>query len=209
MKLWRSKIDRIGASERSQRREVKSWRYRVKGTLGSAMMIMERLEHDFGRILSGPDIQRHVVGRMVSANRVSIAPADDNALKTRLRAELLLQAQTGLPITYARLAESTVVSVAPDVIRDALEQLMDDDADEGLPLLAAVAVKALQPGLPAAWFFRKAKDIGLFVGDPADLEAYAFHAREFYRAISLHAGLSHWGQASARTLPPAPPPAGR
>ncbi len=179
------------------------------------MIIMDRLEHDFGRILSGPDIRRHVVGRMVSANRldaddgIPIAPADDNALKTRLREELLLQARTRLPITYARLAESMVVSGATGVIRDTLEQLMDDDADEGLPLLAAVAVKALEPGLPAPWFFRKAEDMGLFAGDPANLEAYAFHAREFYRAIGLHAGLSHNDQASGRTLPPAAPPADR
>lgn len=176
------------------------------------MTIMDRLEHDFGRILSGPDIRRHVVGRMVSANRpdaddgIPIAPVDDNALKTRLREELLLQARTRLPITYARLAESMVGSEATGVIRGALEQLMDDDADEGLPLLAAVAVNALDPGLPAPWFFRKAEDMGLFAGDPADLEAYAFHAREFCRAIHLHAGN---GQGSGTTLPPVLPPADR
>ena len=88
------------------------------------MIIMDRLEHDFGRILSGRDIQRHVVGRMVSASRldvdgrIPIAPADDNALKRRLREELLLQAQTRLPITYARLAESMVGSEGTGVIRD-------------------------------------------------------------------------------------------
>ncbi|WP_137935140.1 hypothetical protein [Mesorhizobium comanense] len=172
---------------------------------------MDRLEHDFGRILSGRDIQRHVVGRMVSASRhdvdgrIPIAPAD-NVLKRRLRGELLLQAQTRLPITYARLAESMVGSDGTVVIRHALEQLMDDDADEGLPLLAAVAVKALEPGLPAPWFFRKAEDMGLFAGDPTNLEAYAFHAREFYRAIHLHTGN---GQGSGTTLPPVPPPADR
>ncbi|MBZ9983546.1 MULTISPECIES: hypothetical protein [unclassified Mesorhizobium] len=173
---------------------------------------MDRLEHDFGSILSGPDIRRHVVGRMVSANRpdaddgIPIVPVDDNALKTRLREELLLQARTRLPITYARLAKSMVGSQATGVIQGALEQLMDDDADEGLPLLAAVAVNALDPGLPAPWFFHKAEDMGLFAGDPADLEAYAFHAREFCRAIHLHAGN---GQGSGTTLPPVLPPAGR
>jgi hypothetical protein len=212
VKLVRSEIDRLGASQQVGNARGSSWRYRAKGALGSAMMIMDRLERDFGRILSGRDVQRHVVGRMVSASRLDvdgrgpITPSDDNTLKTRLRQELLLQAQTRLPITYIRLAETMIGSHATGVIRDALEQLMDDDADEGLPLLAAIAVKALQPGLPAPWFFRKAEDIGLFAGDPVDLEAYAFHAREFYRAISLHAGLS--GQASARTLP-APPPADR
>ncbi|QPC92999.1 hypothetical protein [Mesorhizobium sp. INR15] len=173
---------------------------------------MDRLEHDFGRILSGRDLQRHVVGRMVSADRLDvdgrgpITPSDDNTLKIRLREELLLQAQTRLPITYARLAESMVGSHATGVIRDALEELMDDDADKGLPLVAAIAVKALEPGLPAPWFFWKAEDMGLFAGDPANLEAYAFHARQFYRAIHLHAGN---GQASGTTLPPFLSPAGR
>lgn len=148
---------------------------------------------------------------MVSASldvdgRIPIALVDGSALKRRLREELLLQAQTRLPITYARLAESIVGSDATGVIRDVLEQLMDDDADEGLPLLAAVAVKALEPGLPAHWFFRKAEDMGLFAGDPTNLEAYAFHAREFYRAIHLHAGN---GQVSGTTLPPVLPPADR
>ncbi|WP_352642818.1 SDR family oxidoreductase [Mesorhizobium sp. M0220] len=97
---------------------------------------MDRLEHDFGRILSGR-VQRHVVGRMVSASRFDvddrgpITPSDDNALKTRLREELLLP-QTRLPITYATLAESMVGSDATRVIRDALEQPMDDDAQDKL-----------------------------------------------------------------------------
>lgn len=176
------------------------------------MMIMDRLEHDFGRILSGPDIRCHVAvpaNRLDVEDRVSIAPADDNALKTRLREGLVLQARAQLPITYASLAESVVGSNATGMIRDALEQLMDDNADEGLPLLAAVAVKALEPGLPAPWFFQKAEEMGLFAGDPADVEAYAFHAREFYRAISLYAGLSHDRQASGRTLPPVLSPAKR
>ncbi|TPJ38238.1 hypothetical protein [Mesorhizobium sp. B2-6-5] len=175
-------------------------------------MMMDTLDHDIGVIFSGPNHQRNAVGRMVAANhldmhdRAPIAPANDSALKIWLREELLLQAQTRLPITYARLAKSLVASDAAGVIRDALEQLMDDDAEEGLPLLAAVAVKTLEPGLPAPWFFRKAEDMGLFVGDPADLDAYAFHAREFYRAIQLHAGN---GQASGTTLPPFLSPAGR
>jgi hypothetical protein len=165
----------------------------------------DAFEHDIGRTHFGSDVQLHVVGPLVPANRLDagacnpIAPADANALKTRLREELLMQAQARLPITYARLAESMVDSDATGVIRDALEQLMDDDAGEGRPLLAAVAVKALEPGLPAPWFFRKAEDMGLFDGDPADLEAHAFHAREFYRAIHLH---SVNGQGSGTALPP-------
>lgn len=114
---------------------------------------------------------------------------DGKVLKKRLREELVLQAQVRLPITYARLAECLAVSNQDGMaaIRYALERLMDDDADEGRPFLAAIAVRAFEPGLPAPWFFRKAENIGLFAGDPANVEAYAFHARQFHRAVRFHA----------------------
>jgi hypothetical protein len=116
------------------------------------------------------------------------AVVDGEMLKARLLEELLRQAHVRLPVTFARLAERIANSVpsSAEAIRYALERLMDDDAGEGRPLLAAVVVGALKPGLPSPWFFRKARSIGLFVGDPADVEAYAFHAREFHRAIRFH-----------------------
>ncbi|MBZ9708531.1 hypothetical protein LB543_17565 [Mesorhizobium sp. ESP7-2] len=173
-------------------------------------MMMNTLEHDPKTTFSGLEGQRHVVGRMLPANDLEdgspVAPSDEPALKARLREELLLQAQARLPITYASLAETMVGSNAIGVLRDALEHLMDEDAGEGLPLLAAVAVTALEPGLPAPWFFSKAEAMGLFTGDPADLEAYAFHAREFHRATDLHAGN---GQGFATTSPPVTRPADR
>lgn len=81
-------------------------------------------------------------------------------------------------------------------IRDALERLMDDDADDGRPFLAAIAVRTMGPGLPELWFFPKAESIGRFAGDAADVEAYALHARELHRAIAFHARPSFDGQGS-------------
>jgi hypothetical protein len=109
-------------------------------------------------------------------------------LKAQLRKELLLQAELRLPITYAELAKHVALSPRHVMveIRDALEQLIDDDMDKGRPILAAVAVGGLEPGLPAPWFFWKVESFGLFAGDPADVEAYAFHARELHRVFSFY-----------------------
>ena len=173
-------------------------------------MMMDTLERDTGEILSRSNPQRRghdwnafANSGLVDNGRLPSAPMDREVLKKRLHDELLLQAQARLPITYARLAERIATSDAMDAVRNALERLMDDDADEDRPLLAAFAVKALEPGLPAPWFFRKAESIGLFTGDPVGVEAYAFHAREFYRAIRFHARPSHSGQGSGRALRPA------
>ena len=128
---------------------------------------------------------------------------DGEALKIRLRKELLIQVQARLPVTYASLAERISVS-SPDVmgaIRNALENLMDDDADGGRPFLAALVVRALEAGLPAPWFFRKAESLGLFVGDPTNVEAYAFHATEFHSAIRFYASPPRERRGLGEALP--------
>lgn len=114
--------------------------------------------------------------------------AASRSLKIRLREELLLQAELRLPITYVELAKQIVASSQTSLveIRDALEQLIDDDVAKGRPILAAIAVRGIEPGLPAPWFFWRLESLGLFIGDPADVEAYAFHARELHRAFSFY-----------------------
>lgn len=47
-----------------------------------------------------------VSARLDVDGRIPIALVDDSALKRRLREKLLLQAQTRLPITYARVARA-------------------------------------------------------------------------------------------------------
>jgi len=126
-----------------------------------------------------------LAGAAGSGLSVSIASSSP---KARLREELLLQAELRLPITYVELAKHIDVSsqAAMVVIRDALEQLIDDDVNKGRPILAAVAVGGLELRLPAPWFFWKVERHGLFAGDPADVETYAFHARELHRAFSFY-----------------------
>lgn len=121
----------------------------------------------------------------VAGNGFGVSAAG-RSLKIRLREELLLQAELRLPITYVELAKHIAVSSqgAMVAIRDALEQLIDDDVNKGRPILAAVAVGGVEPGLPAPWFFRKVESLELFA-DPADVEAYAFHARELHRAFGF------------------------
>ena len=119
-------------------------------------MMMDTLARDTGEILSGPNLPRRVIDLIAFTNdglvdngRGPSAVMDGKVLKTRLSEELFLQAQTRLPTTYERLAKRIVVSGAIGAIRNALERLMDDDADEGRPLLADVAVGTLDPGIPA------------------------------------------------------------
>ena len=108
----------------------------------------------------------------------------DGSLASRLRRELTARARCGTPVTYRSLA-----GVLPPArreasrLRDILEQLMEEDAREGRPLIAALAVDACGNGLPASWFFSKAEILGRFAGDPRDVEAFAFHARERHRSI--------------------------
>lgn len=117
------------------------------------------------------------------------SPVDGAILKARLRGELSHQAQLRWPTTYRRLAERIAFSSpkATSLIGDALEAMMEEDARASRPLLTALAVESVRPGLPARWFYRKASTLGLFQGGPADVEAYAFHARELQRAILFYA----------------------
>ena len=115
------------------------------------------------------------------------APSNDAVLKERLRHELVKQAHKRFPTTYVRLARTVAASsiVETAMLASALEQLMEEDAGEDHPLVAALVV-SLGIGLPAPWFFRKARDLGKFDGQPSDVEAFAFHARELQRAISYY-----------------------
>jgi hypothetical protein len=106
-------------------------------------------------------------------------------LKDRLREELLKHARGGVPITYKNLADRLDLAPPSTIHRvaEALEQLMDEDIAAGRPLLAALAVSKVGPGIPARGFFLKAERSGIFSGDPRGPEAFEFHARELQRAF--------------------------
>jgi hypothetical protein len=87
----------------------------------------------------------------------------------RLKARLNGLAQTGQTITYGAVAKELAVRVQD--LTAALEALMEDDAREGRPLLAALCEGRLSGGLPANGFFQKAAELGYDVSDPAALVA--------------------------------------
>jgi hypothetical protein len=109
-------------------------------------------------------------------------------LKDILRNSLMDSARAGRPATYKQLAGQLALE-PPNTIRrvaDALEQLIDEDAAAGRPLIAALAISKTRSGMPAPGFFLKVASLGLFAGDIDGPEARAFHARELERALSFY-----------------------
>ncbi len=129
-------------------------------------------------------------GRLIGEDLdLPASPKSREILKALTRQELVRQARLRVPTTYGRLAERIPLSSHKtfETIGKALDALMEDDAREKRPLVAALAVEATRPGLPAKRFFRKASDLGRFSGGPEDVEAFAFHAEELQRAIHFYA----------------------
>ena len=145
-------------------------------------------------------------GRLIGEDLdLPASPKSRAILKTLIRQELVRQARLRVPTTYGRLAERIPLSSHKtfETIGKALDSLMEDDAREKRPLVAALAVEATRPGLPAKRFFRKARDFGRFSGGPDDVEAFAFHAEELQRAIHFYAPGSAAG-FQGKILGPAP-----
>jgi hypothetical protein len=110
-------------------------------------------------------------------------------LKERLRQALLDQARTGTPTTYKELADRLGLEPPPQTIHrlgEALEALMKDDVAADRPMLAALCVSKLRPGIPARGFFLAAEVLGVFSGDPTGTEARAFHADELQRVLAFY-----------------------
>ena len=109
-------------------------------------------------------------------------------LKDILRQSLIDCARTGHPATYKQLADRLALA-PPNTIRciaEALEELIDEDAAAGRPLIAALAISKTSSGMPAAGFFINVASLGLFTGGATGPEAGAFHARELERALSFY-----------------------
>ena len=109
-------------------------------------------------------------------------------LKERLRQALIDQAQTGNPTTYKELADSLGLEPPQTIHRivEALEILMADDVAAGRPMLAALCVSKIRPGIPARGFFLAAQVLGVFSGDSTGPEARAFHAIELQRVFAFY-----------------------
>jgi hypothetical protein len=112
-------------------------------------------------------------------------------LKERLRKALIDQAQAGSTMTYGELANRLALE-PPYTIRrliKALEALMEEDVADGRPMLSAICVSKTRAGIPQLGFFLTAQALGVFSGDPTGPEAFAFHARELQRVLSLYGTL--------------------
>lgn len=113
-------------------------------------------------------------------------------MKARLRTLLVELARSGRTATYAELAGALGL-VPPGAIHrvgDLLEEIMQEDALAGRPLLSAVCVSRARRSTPARGFFFAAARLGLFEGDADGAAAVAFHEAELarVRAHYHHAG---------------------
>jgi hypothetical protein len=106
-----------------------------------------------------------------------------------LRENLRLVAGLGLTLTYHQAARG--IGLAPPSVIHAvtrlLERLMEEDAAEGRPFIAALVVSRARAGLPALGFFETAARLGRFSGDPFGEDAVAYHAAELALATAFHA----------------------
>lgn len=109
-------------------------------------------------------------------------------LKERLRQALLDQARTRTSTTYEELADRLGLEPPQTIHRvgQALETLMEDDVAAGRPILAALCVSKMRPGIPARGFFLAAQVLGVFSGDPTGPEACAFHEIELQRVLAFY-----------------------
>jgi hypothetical protein len=86
-------------------------------------------------------------------------------LKERLRQALIDQAQTGNPTTYKELADRLGLEPPRTIhcIVETLETIMEDDVAAGRPMLAALCVSKMRPGILACGFFLAAQVLGAFL----------------------------------------------
>jgi predicted component of type VI protein secretion system len=114
------------------------------------------------------------------------------ALARRLRAHLEALAALGSPITYGEAAKELQLSPPNTIrqVREALQQLMAEDASADRPFIAAIVISNWRGGAPAPDFFDCAARLGRFAGDAAGPDAEVFHALEFNAVLALWAPTS-------------------
>lgn len=128
-------------------------------------------------------------GWIVQSTLDENAPSPEKDILTeRVRLALKQRAGNGVPVGIAALAkEIDPHGRKASAIRQALDDITRADAAAGRPLLAALVLDDPRTELPPESFFGVARDNGLFSGQPRGLEAYAFHAQQFRRAVSAYA----------------------
>ena len=105
-----------------------------------------------------------------------------NALPARVRAYLRALSAQETPVTYQALAKAMALS-PPNTIHQltmALECLIDEDANAGHPLIAALVISKARGGLPAPGFFDRAERAGCLQDAPSE-----FHKDAFEKAVKF------------------------
>lgn len=118
------------------------------------------------------------------ANIIATAP---DAFALRVRAHLEVIASRATAITYRTLAQALDL-MPPNTIHqvtEALERLMQEDAANGQPFIAAVVIGKARGGLPAPGFFDCARRFGRFADGQ---DATIFHAAELKAVFALWGG---------------------
>ncbi len=118
---------------------------------------------------------------------MAVVGDDPQEVATRVRAHLRDVARHRVPITYQDLARALRLSPPKTIHRvtEALERLMEEDAEVGHPFIAALVISKAHGGLPAPGFFACARRLGRFVGDVRGPEAWTYHAIEFNAAVTF------------------------
>ena len=108
-------------------------------------------------------------------------------LESRVRGHLCLVAAEAKTITYQVLAKALGLT-PPNTIHQlvlVLERLMEEDAANANPLIAALVVSRFRGGIPAPGFFDFARHIGRYDGASSGQDAIAFHTKELNTATAF------------------------
>ena len=109
-------------------------------------------------------------------------------LSDRVRAHLKGLARERATITYRHLAQALDLRPPNTIhqVNNVLEEMMREDHESRVPVLAALVVSKVQNGLPARGFFWLACELGRYDGSESGPAAEAYHAAELERAWN------HW-----------------
>lgn len=108
-------------------------------------------------------------------------------LEKRIKKYLCENARHAQPVTYQALAKALKL-MPPNTIQQltvALEHLIEEDAANDRPLIAAFVISKARGGLPAPGFFECAQRVGRFQGHHSGPDASAYYNIEFKRAVEF------------------------
>ena len=123
------------------------------------------------------------------ADHINQNPDVQMTLQQRARSLLIDQAAQGEPITYQAFAKALKL-LPPHTIHRAtvvLEQLIEEDSENGHPLIATLVISKARNGLPASGFFDCAMKFGAFRSTLKEPNNTLFYNTEFDLAVDFWA----------------------